>query len=399
MRAFLVRNRVFVVSVSSAKFDELKGDAEKFLNSFRLMKYQEGLRTPPEPDRDWKLLGRLPIPKPKALGVYRGHHFMPILMVAFSADGKFLYTGSKREHLVRWDWKSGLGQIAYTTEAYDYYGIDPTGKNLVAPQDNGIRPPVTLQYWSLDEPPLSRTNNDYFGFWPDGKQLVTRMSGNLTGWEMKSQKHAWTRFAHHPDVAFVALSDDGKVAATCGIADAVIKLYSATKGGDLATLKGHRPPVRRGLFPIYQLVFSPDGKTLASAGMDASAKLWDLTDLNQPKLHLNLSHDQPVACVEYASSGKWIATGDFEGVVRLWDPKNGKVTAEFRPGPDCAQIQALRFAPDDSVLAVGLQMGFETGFERAGVALFDVATLPAPLEPHVSYDQTEEPPLFDPKRK
>ncbi|MFD0582439.1 WD40 repeat domain-containing protein [Dactylosporangium darangshiense] len=43
----------------------------------------------------------------------------------------------------------------------------------------------------------------------------------------------------------------------------------------IATLTGHTEAVAG-------VVFSPDGRTLATAGWDDTAKLWSLTDLARP---------------------------------------------------------------------------------------------------------------------
>jgi WD40 repeat protein len=46
-----------------------------------------------------------------------------------------------------------------------------------------------------------------------------------------------------------------------------VKLWEAATGKEQATLKGHQ---------VSAMSWSPDGKTLASAGRDGTVKLWDV---------------------------------------------------------------------------------------------------------------------------
>jgi WD40 repeat protein len=77
--------------------------------------------------------------------------------------------------------------------------------------------------------------------------------------------------AFSPDGKTVAWVKDpwGDPAGTRESPEREIRLLDITTGKDIATLRGYKGGV-------WPLVFSPDGKTLASGGADGMINLWDV---------------------------------------------------------------------------------------------------------------------------
>jgi WD40 repeat protein len=119
-----------------------------------------------------------------------------------------------------------------------------------------------------------------------------------------------------------AFSPNGKVLAITfgpqvGIAESAIHLLDAKTGKDLCPpLEGHRAFVP-------QLVFWPDGKTLASVGFDYSVRLWDVSDPAHAKaIGRPLRGDHRVRRLALLPDNKTLVTGagDIgEGSVQAWD--------------------------------------------------------------------------------
>jgi WD40 repeat protein len=102
---------------------------------------------------------------------------------------------------------------------------------------------------------------------------------------------------------------------------------------------------------VLGLAFSPDGKSLASAGKDGTLKVWDLT-APSPKSSATLKvHEGPVLAVAYSPDGKLLASGGADKKIVVWDAdKNTKVTVlEGHPKP----VKALAWSADGSTLASG----------------------------------------------
>ncbi len=104
---------------------------------------------------------------------------------------------------------------------------------------------------------------------------------------------------------------------------------------------------------INAVEFSPDGKTLYSAGVDGVLRVWDVS--SGQEIARLVEHGFGINELSLNPVENWIAYGAVDGVTRIYDMETAEerdFTLERRP------ILALALSPDRRLLAVGDGEGF-----------------------------------------
>jgi WD40 repeat protein/serine/threonine protein kinase len=102
---------------------------------------------------------------------------------------------------------------------------------------------------------------------------------------------------------------------------------------------------------VYAVAFSPDGRILASASADRTARLWDLA--KGGALAAPMRHQGSVRAIAFSPDGKCVATAGDDGTVHRWDALDGAAAGDpIRVG---GHVTSLRFSPDGSKIAIAGQ--------------------------------------------
>ncbi len=193
---------------------------------------------------------------------------------------------------------------------------------------------------------LLETTDSVFAvaFSPDNKLLAAAGADRaIRIWEVESGKEV-ALIEDHADWIFdLAFSPDGKRLASAS-RDKTSKVFDVVKKESLVTFPGHADTV-------YTVGFSPDGKFIASGGGDNSIRIWNPDDDGKQVRQIG-GFGGPVFKLQYVGAdGKTIVACASDKTLRTFDPTDGKAKLTLSGHTDW--IYTFAVSPDAKTIASG----------------------------------------------
>lgn len=330
--------------------------------------------------------------------------------MTFNQTGELLVTATTDEPACVWEAATGRPRTCLEgTEGANRVVLSPDGKFLATSEG------ALARIWDVATgKEVNSLRHEGFiyalAFSPDGSRVATASRDSMVRILPVEKTQAEKVLKHDGAVKAVAFSLDGKYLATAG-EDQTARLWELPEGKLLYTLKHPAlsceqladseeglcgQPYLAGTLPVVEsVVFSPDGRYLATATLDAVARVWDtatgkelwnwpqsslirtlaftpdskgmaiangereasIWEVSTGKEKNLIAAKEGIAFLQYSSEGKYLLTLSSQGKVNIWDASSGRELALLEGlNPD-----DVRLSPDGRYLAVARDPGNGSG--------------------------------------
>jgi len=201
---------------------------------------------------------------------------------------------------------------------------------------------------------------------PEGEDLQRRRLGAVLE-QCPQLTQIWF---HDSPVKCVAFSPDGRRVATGTGRIVQFLIDKGTPGQaqvwDVETGEQVGQPLIHGS-SISQLLFSPDGRWIATASADGTARVWDANS-GEP-VTPPLKHSNSVVCLTFSRDGSLLATASHDKTAQVWEARNGRSVTPSLPHLDV--VWGVDFSPDATRLATVSSDGILRLWDtKSGACLF-----------------------------
>ncbi len=309
----------------------------------------------------------------------------PIATIRFTTDGRRMIWGEMRRMVV-WDRVAGAIEREIPVGDHEVIRIEisPDGKQLLALPY--FEPAGT---WDLETgdpvtPAIGRGIQWSAGtFSPDGAKFVTAsVEGQAHVWDAATGAALLQPMQHDGPITALGMSPDGGTVAT-GSEDGSVRLWDIRMAPPRIVRIEAPGELREGFYSrdgrwvftsrgpllerhdaatgardetrmehgkqVFMAVLSPDGRTIAAAPWDATARLWD--PLTGAERTPPLRHHHQVTFLRFSPGGRRLATTCSDFSARLWNPASGEPLTDPIVHPD--NLVTCDFTPDGSLLVTG----------------------------------------------
>lgn len=297
-------------------------------------------------------------------------HDRDVETVAFSRDGRYVFTGSADRTVKRWEAATGRQNLIFEGHRRDVRALDLSEDGAWLCSGGADQ---TVRLWNAAGQP-ARVMEGHEGavnavsFTPTGTHVLSAGEDRVIRvWETDTGRLAGELNGHRSTVNALCVAADGRFALSAGgdhIGEhSVLILWELAQGRVLRVFEGHERAVNAARL-------SPDGRLAVSGSSDQTLKVWDLS--NGQVLHTLTGHTGAVGAVRLSADGRTALSGSFDRTLRLWDLETGRPLRVFEG--HAAPIKGVSLSQNGRYAASGAADGV------LKLWALDFALMPLPTE-------------------